>query len=124
MKCPKCSSAMEAVTFQGVEVDRCTKCAGLWFDMLEAEDLKQLSGSEAIDTGSPETGKEHNKIEDIKCPKCGATMLQMVVNGQPHIWYESCPVCHGTYFDAGEFKDFKTETFMDKVKAIFGAGRK
>jgi Zn-finger nucleic acid-binding protein len=33
---------MESVSYQGVEVDRCAKCAGLWFDMLEAEDLKKL----------------------------------------------------------------------------------
>jgi Zn-finger nucleic acid-binding protein len=51
-------------------------------------------------------------------------MIRMVVNGQPHIWYEGCPVCHGTYFDAGEFKDFKAETFIDTVKAIFRTERK
>ena len=124
MKCPKCSAAMESVSYQGVEVDRCTKCAGLWLDMLEAEDLKKLSGSEAIDSGSAKTGKTQNKIGKIKCPKCAASMLRMVVNGQPHIWYEACPVCYGTYFDAGEFKDFKSENFMDTVKAIFRKERK
>ena len=124
MKCPKCSGAMSSVSHQGIEVDRCTKCGGLWFDMLEAEDLKKLSGSEAIDTGDKKTGKDQNKIGKIKCPKDSATMLRMVVNGQPHIWYESCPVCYGTYFDAGEFKDFKAETFMDTVKAVFGKERK
>jgi hypothetical protein len=51
-------------------------------------------------------------------------MLRMVVNGQPHIWYEACPVCYGTYFEAGEFKDFKSENFMDTVKAIFPKERK
>jgi Zn-finger nucleic acid-binding protein len=40
VKCPKCSAAMGSVSYQGVEVDRCTKCAGLWLDMLEAEDLR------------------------------------------------------------------------------------
>ena len=124
MKCPKCSGAMSSVSHQGIDVDRCTKCGGLWFDMLEAEDLKKLSGSKAIDTGDKKAGKEQNKIGKIKCPKDSAAMLRMVVNGQPHIWYESCPVCYGTYFDAGEFKDFKAETFMDTVKAVFRKERK
>ena len=124
MKCPKCSGAMSPVSYEGIEVDRCTQCGGLWFDMLEAEDLKKLSGSEAIDTGDKGKGKDQNRIERIKCPKDSAAMLKMVVNGQPHIWYESCPVCFGTYFDAGEFKDFKAETFMDTVKAVFGKERK
>jgi Zn-finger nucleic acid-binding protein len=34
-------------------------------------------------------------------------MVRMVDAAQPHIWVESCPVCHGTFFDAGEFTDFK-----------------
>jgi Zn-finger nucleic acid-binding protein len=115
---------MESISFQSIKVDRCTRCAGLWFDMLEAEDLKKLSGSEAIDIGSATTGKEENKIGNIKCPYDSASMLRMVVNDQPHIWYEACPVCHGTYFDAGEFKDFKAETFMDVVRSVLHKERK
>jgi Zn-finger nucleic acid-binding protein len=115
---------MSPVSHQDIEVDRCAKCGGLWFDLLEAEDLKKLGGSEAIDTGDTRTGKVQNKIGKIKCPKDSAMMIRMVVNGQPHIWYEGCPVCHGTYFDAGEFKDFKAETFIDTVKAIFRKERK
>jgi Zn-finger nucleic acid-binding protein len=48
----------------------------------------------------------------------------MVVNDQPHIWYEACPVCYGTYFDAGEFRDFKAETILDTVKDVFRKERK
>jgi Zn-finger nucleic acid-binding protein len=33
---------MASVPYQGIELDRCTKCGGLWLDMLEAEDLKKL----------------------------------------------------------------------------------
>ena len=65
MKCPKCSAAMESVSYQGIEVDRCTKCAGLWFDMLEAEDLKKLSGSESIDIGSAKTGKAQDRKDKV-----------------------------------------------------------
>jgi len=115
---------MQPVSHHGIEVDRCTKCEGIWFDMLEAEDLKKLSGSEAIDIGSVKVGEEQNNIGKITCPKDSASMLRMVVNGQPHIWYEACPVCYGTYFDAGEFTDFKAETFMDTVKALFNEERR
>jgi hypothetical protein len=34
----------------------------------------------------------------------------MVDPAQPDIWFESCPVCHGTFFDAGEFRDWKDRT--------------
>ena len=42
MQCPKCAQAMEKVKFQDVEIDRCINCGGMWFDMLELEDLKKL----------------------------------------------------------------------------------
>jgi Zn-finger nucleic acid-binding protein len=34
-------------------------------------------------------------------------MVRVVDEAQPQIRLESCPMCHGTFFDAGEFTDFK-----------------
>ena len=124
MDCPKCMSSMEIVKFSDVEVDRCTNCKGIWFDMLEHEQLKELKGSEIIDSGKPEVGKQYNELEDIDCPKCHTPMIRMVDLKQPHIWYEGCTVCYGVFFDAGEFRDYKEETFLDSIKAIFTKTRK
>ena len=55
MNCPKCNAAMEKVTFEGVEVDRCTRCGGLWFDFQEQQQLKPLKGAAAIDTSDGRT---------------------------------------------------------------------
>lgn len=124
MKCPKCSSDMEKVTFEHVEVDRCNGCRGIWFDILEHEELKVLKGSEAIDVGDPEKGKEFNKIDLIDCPKCKSRMIRMVDSRQPHIWYETCGVCNGIFFDAGEFRDFKDFTLLDFFKKLKAVERK
>ena len=63
MQCPKCAQAMEKVTFQDVEVDRCINCGGMWFDMLELEELKKMKGSEKIDTGTKEkTCDEEDRV--------------------------------------------------------------
>jgi uncharacterized protein len=51
MECPKCQAQMEVVQFEEVEVDRCVRCGGLWFDVLEHEELRDRSGAETIDTG-------------------------------------------------------------------------
>ncbi|MFN2270503.1 MAG: zf-TFIIB domain-containing protein, partial [Anaerolineae bacterium] len=40
MDCPKCQSPMEAVVYESFEVNRCTNCKGLWFDLREQEHLK------------------------------------------------------------------------------------
>jgi len=118
MNCPKCGAGMQAVTFQGIEFDRCSSCAGLWFDIMEEEQLKKLAGSEQVDVGDEKVGQALNEKGRIQCPKDSTPMVRMVVAGQPHIWFESCSVCQGTYFDAGEFKDFKAETFADWVKGF------
>ena len=118
MKCPKCDGQMEKVTYQSIEIDRCGGCNGIWFDMLEHKDLKNLDGSESIDVGDRKVGKEQNKIGKVDCPVCQTPMIPMVEVDQPHIWYEGCSVCGGVYFDAGEFEDFKKETVLDFFKGL------
>jgi len=105
MNCPKCRAAMEVVAFEGIEVDRCTMCKGIWFDVLEKEHLGELRGSEAIDVGErpADAGTPHR----ILCPVCKSTMISMSVVGHPDLKYESCTVCFGAFFDAGEFREFK-----------------
>jgi Zn-finger nucleic acid-binding protein len=114
MKCPKCQSQFETITFQEIEVDRCLGCRGLWFDMLEKEDLVRIEGSEAIDIGSDQVGKKYRDMEDVKCPHCRVEMLPMVDKDQFHIKYESCPICYGTFFDAGEFRDLKENSVLER----------
>lgn len=123
MQCPKCAAAMENVRYADIEVDRCTRCKGLWFDMLEHEDLKRISGSESIDTGSAGEGMQHNSMDRISCPVCNVPLIRMVVAAQPHIAYEACTVCYGVYFDAGEFTDFREETFAESWRSVFGKPR-
>jgi len=113
MNCPKCASVFEKISFGEIEVDRCLGCKGLWFDMLEKEDLVVIEGSEAIDIGSEQVSEEYRNLRDIRCPQCNAKMLPMVDKDQFHINYESCPICYGTFFDAGEFRDLKEHTVLE-----------
>lgn len=114
MTCPKCGAAMEAVVIGEVEVDRCTACKGIWFD--SGEDEKVKGQARKIDIGKPNPkGGERAKID---CPRCKAPMISMVVLDQPHIRYESCTVCYGMFFDAGEFVDAAEETLGDVWKRL------
>jgi Zn-finger nucleic acid-binding protein len=121
MKCPKCDYQLKSLVHQGVEIERCSRCGGLWFDAFEHEELKQLSGSEKIDH-SPATTVPPGSGSG-RCPKDQQPLFAVVVAGQPHIAYESCGFCHGVFFDAGEFKDFKEETFGERLRALFGLAR-
>lgn len=111
LRCPKCQSTMAPVTVIDIEVDRCTGCGGLWFDLLEQEDLKPKA--ETIDTGDPATGDRYDQVGLIRCPVDNEPMVRMVDKAQPELWFESCPVCYGTFFDAGEFREFAGHRLRD-----------
>ncbi len=123
MICPKCSAAMESVVFEKIEVERCTACRGLFFEARKADKLKALPGSEAIDIGPPEEGQKHNSHDRIRCPRDTTPMVRIVDRKQSHIHLETCPVCQGTFFDAGEFSDWKHETVLDVFKGWFAGPR-
>jgi Zn-finger nucleic acid-binding protein len=107
MICPKCRGMMETVTFGGVEVARCTECKGLWFEALEAERLKQMKGAESIDSGDTAMGRKMDTLKKIECPVCHTAMIRMVDIDHPNVHFESCKVCFGAFFDAGEFRHLK-----------------
>jgi len=119
LRCPKCDSPMERVVRPSGHADRCTRCRGLWFGMLEHERLKDAA--EAIDIGDAEVGREYNHIDRIKCPACyESQLIRMVDPQQPHIWFESCKRCYGRFYDAGEFRDFAEHTIAEFFRD-FGA---
>jgi Zn-finger nucleic acid-binding protein len=124
MNCPKCAAAMEPVTFEGVTVDRCTGCKGIWFDANEQRALKEKKGAEAIDIGDAATGRKMDKITDIQCPRCHTRMIRMVDVDQHHIDYEACTVCYGMFLDAGEFKDLKDFTVSEYLRGLFAPRKK
>jgi len=117
--CPKCGGDMQAVEYDGIEVNRCVGCSGLWFDMLEHEHLKAIEGSESIDLGSARDGRNYDRVDHIDCPVCKTQLIRMVDRSQPHIHYEACTSCYGVYFDAGEFRDYKERTVIDFFRDLF-----
>jgi len=120
MKCPKCNGYMKPISYGGVEVNRCVKCFGLWFDDYELDEIRKLKGSEVIDIGDTEVGSRQDFVRDIKCPQCGLPMLHRTDTRQTHIHFEECPDGHGVYFDSGEFKDLKHLSVGEFFKSLFG----
>jgi Zn-finger nucleic acid-binding protein len=120
--CPKCQHGMEAVTYEGITVDRCTACQGLWFDGDEAQRLKKIPGAEVIDPGKPGKGRQYDNVSTIRCPHCSKPMEQSSDWKQVHIWYETCRD-HGIFMDAGEFTDFKHETALDWLRDLLKGKR-
>ena len=118
IRCPKCRSDMEQIEIEGIIIDRCKLCNGIWFDEGEVGALSNSNAAAAIDTGDANIGKQHNLIDDYRCPRCGGKMEKKVDSQQRHIWYETCSDCKGSFFDAGEFLDLSKLTITDVFKRL------
>lgn len=118
--CPKCGAYMEQIDLAGVAIDRCTNCAGLWFDYLEAEALRAVPGAnDIIDVGDRQVGLMLDAVEHIRCPRCQTAMERMVFDQQPTLRFECCPQCYGIFFDAGEFHDFTQSPLLARIMRIW-----
>ena len=118
MRCPKCRSDMHEIEINGTVIDRCRACNGLWFDEGELAALENSDAAAEIDIGEASTGKQHNLIDQYRCPRCGGRMEKKVDQQQQHIWYETCVDCKGSFFDAGEFRDLAQVTISDFFKRL------
>ena len=48
MKCPKCGYDLITGDWDGIQIDQCTHCHGVWFDAGEAETLLRSPQSNAL----------------------------------------------------------------------------
>ncbi len=115
---------MEQVTYEGVEVDRCLGCRGLWLDAGESDALQHRKAAASIDTGKAADASQSHRNENYTCPRCSGGMVRMVDVAQTHIWYEKCSACGGVFFDAGEFRDLSERTVADFFKSLFTPERR
>ncbi|HCO94035.1 MAG TPA: hypothetical protein DIU00_08800 [Phycisphaerales bacterium] len=118
MDCPACKNAMITLELEGVEIDYCTDCGGIWLDAGELELLlnepdkaKHMLDSFKIDTVSTE------KIR--KCPICDKKMQKIVVgSSKPTLLIDKCRRGDGLWFDKGELQDIFDRAELDKDNKI------
>jgi Zn-finger nucleic acid-binding protein len=103
--CVKCNSILDKASFQGLEVDLCPKCGGLWLDRGEITRTAKLPEAEltrlrALLSGSsgPPPVPTENKAP---CPACPGSLTEMLL-GEVHVDY--CNKCHGLFLDKGELE--------------------
>lgn len=123
MNCPRCESVMLVYELQGVEIDYCEECGGIWLD---AGELERLLQDRAEDVMSNFEVIKHSKEPKLRCPACGKKM-EKVVCGNTHL--DKCKKGHGIWFDEGELSEviaygdinsevlnLLDEIFADKIK--------
>ncbi len=98
--CPKCKTPTlsEFNTSDGVVMDFCDSCFGIWFDKDKLADYIELS------TDIPELKemKKYARKTGLICPKCGGNLDELPFTSLSDLLIERCNDCGGTFFDAGE----------------------
>lgn len=126
MLCPVCDEEMLVIEYNGVEIDYCYECAGIWLDEGELELLlgntKESPVLRALINAKSKakTGK--------KCPVCAKKMTLIdipisVENNNLVVEIDKCPRNHGLWFDKGELEDIlsysKGEPVAEFLSGIF-----
>jgi Zn-finger nucleic acid-binding protein len=100
-----------------VVIDRCPRCAGLWFDHAEIGELvgrqSRVSAMESIVPSA-----EHQDPA-LSCPRCQTVALRkLMVEQDNHLMYR-CVSCVGTWLDRGELREIEDPRLVDTLKAYF-----
>ena len=82
----------------GVEIDRCLKCAGTWLDSGE---LERLAGGRPDRLAAAIAGAAAAKKDDRRCVRCSAPMDVVKVQS---VNIDRCPRGHGLWFDRNEME--------------------
>lgn len=122
IQCPKCNAPMRTMQVERTQVDRCTHCEGLWFDALEENDVHEQTSIDTLDPPGAKPAAGRNEQRRVDCPRCHSPMIRMLDRRTRSVWYESCPVCYGKFFDAGEFRAIQPRSLMDALRAFIGRG--
>ena len=104
MDCPKCQEEpLNRTTIDGVEVDLCAKCRGVWFDERELTLLlnEPASALRPLTRGADRMG--HDALRG-NCPRDAVELLRVSSARDPKITLDICPQCRGIWLDGGEFK--------------------
>ena len=106
MKCPKCQNAMHEITFEGVVVDFCESCQGIWFDEDELAFTTELS----TDIPNISEVQKDARAMEYDCPRCGSPQKLEEMKFVPveNFLIDRCPQCKGVWVDKGELPKIET----------------
>jgi len=113
MKCPACSSPLEAITVDGVTVDVCrTGCGGIWFDNRElkmVDEKHETAGQRLVDLEIEPTIKV-DYSQRRYCAKCeNQIMLRHFMSEKREVAIDECPKCGSIFLDYGELGQIRNQ---------------
>ncbi len=121
LMCPKCKEKTLSYfnTSEGVVVDFCEKCSGIWFDKNELARYIELS----LDIPEITRMKKSARKTGLLCPRCEGTLEELPFSTKTDILVDRCEKCGGIFFDSGELKhaeraSAEIETLESRLKTV------
>ncbi|HCP48057.1 MAG TPA: hypothetical protein DIU15_18605 [Deltaproteobacteria bacterium] len=108
MNCPKCpQSPLRNEHWEGVDLDRCLVCGGLFLDPGELEGmLTSFSGGWADDSRYSAISNQQD-MQLGSCPRCTTIMTPYL--SPRNIRLDRCGSCGGLFLDQGELAAMRRE---------------
>ena len=104
LRCPVCEKTdMVVLELEGIEIDYCLKCGGIWLDSGELELLIGSAQKKDEIMTSFRDAEKDCKERKKPCPVCEKAMKKMSVEiDGSSVLLDECPQKHGIWFDKGE----------------------
>jgi Zn-finger nucleic acid-binding protein len=104
MKCPKCQiENIGEFSIEGVTVNRCAACQGVWFD---AHELSELLAEDARHVSALLRARSQDQADGKKgaCPRDNSPLLRVYSSIDKSVIIDARAECHGIWLDSGEFE--------------------
>jgi len=121
--CPYCKEKLMEKIYEGVPIDTCQKCGGVWLDKDELYQIverreKSFTPEEKAEV-KPEPvqqPKQTELVEEINCPICGVVMKRLTYASTSGIIIDRCPRGDGIWLDKGELE--KIQIYIEKSEEL------
>mgnify|MGYP001198868999 CR=1 FL=1 len=94
---------MDLIEHEGVKIDRCANCGGIWLDYLELERLREFQDADVLDLAT-DIDATFDEMVYVECPRCFSILDTEELEEPEPFKFEVCRTCGGSFFDGGELR--------------------
>lgn len=114
-ECPDCQIPMLQDLFQGVTLDHCAQCAGVWFDEGELRSLQETDHQAMVhleEKWVPKMEAAPSLPHERRCPNDGAVLEGFHYLYDTPVVLDRCETCYGVWVQNNEL--LKMQRFLDQ----------
>ncbi|MBS3762050.1 MAG: zf-TFIIB domain-containing protein [Planctomycetes bacterium] len=106
MECPRDGTILSNVEILGLELDKCHKCDGIWFDRGELEKIQESAVSDIEEVLEEKYGDPKVETSEpdgyMRCPRCGNRLREQTYTFVNPVRVDRCENCFGFWLDDTE----------------------